>query len=418
MRATRALVFSDRTIENPELTGPEDRLRTYKNRFCRFLRLKRLKSGGEAARGWDGETELVEGICPCCTAPAMADSAESCAHCGKQGANFKRCSRCKQDSYCGAACQNANWKRHKKKCAPLVPLLDVAVNLDAAHAAQDWRGVLKWEGRMEELMARLNDDGCSEILKAFSWAHQMGWHATGSKDHARSYIGLQERRIPLFGKLQRFRDQGEAMCRLSNKLGLLERKSEAATWYQRARDVGAAHGFFSLESRACIGLGSAAIDAGRHEEGVALLRNALVAAELNELDDPKYELDAVNSLVQALFKTNSVDEVEPLVLRYREAAKAYSEKEGGGPSVVSEFNSLLCSARLHEARGKLQEAAREVRVLLDLMRENQASVQKWAASCAAVLEHASQQLTVLDPEVGEEELIQAVAAALANLRMP
>jgi len=29
-----------------------------------------------------------------------------------------------------------------------------------------------------------------------------------------------------------------------------------------------------------------AFSAGRHEEGVALLRNALVAAELNELDDP------------------------------------------------------------------------------------------------------------------------------------
>ena len=68
-----------------------------------------------------------------------------------------------------------------------------------------------------------------------------------------------------------------------------------------------------------------------------------------------------------------------------------------------------------QARGKPQEAAREVRALLDLMRENQASVQKHAVPCAAVLELASQELTVLDPEVGEEELIQAVAAALANL---
>ena len=52
------------------------------------------------------------------------------------------------------------------------------------------------------------------------------------------------------------------------------------------------------------------------------------------------------------------------------------------------------------------------------MRENKARVQKWTAPCAAVLESASKQLTILDPEVGEEELIQAVAAALANLRMP
>jgi hypothetical protein len=131
---------------------------------------------------------------------------------------------------------------------------------------------------------------------------------------------------------------------------LLERNSEAATCYQRARDVGAAHGFFSLESEACIGLGTVAIDAGRQEEGVALLRNALVAAELNELDDAKYELEALNRLICELFRTNSIDEVEPLVLRYHEAAqseKAQSEKEG---VCFAEFNSPLFRARLHEVR--------------------------------------------------------------------
>ena len=137
----------------------------------------------------------------------MADSAESCAHCGKHGAGFKRCSRCKQACYCGAECQNADWKRHKKTCAPPVPLQDVAAKL-AALAVGDWRGVLKWEGRMEELEARQSDDVCLWILTVFSRAHRMGWQATGSKDHSRSFVGLAERQIPLLGKLQRFRDQG------------------------------------------------------------------------------------------------------------------------------------------------------------------------------------------------------------------
>jgi hypothetical protein len=275
----------------------------------------------------------------------MAASAESCAHCGKQGAGFKRCSRCKQASYCGVACQNANWKGHKKTCAPLVPLQDVAAKINAAHAVGDWRGVLKWEGRMEELMACESDDTCSGTLTVFSQAHLSGHSATGSEDHARSLVGLDERRIPLLGKLQRFWDQGNAMCCLSNTLRSLERNSEAATWSQRARDVGAAHGFFSLESRACIGLGTAAMEEGRHEEGLALLRNALVAAELNELDNPAFELDPLQALIKALFKTNSIDEVEPLVLRYREAAKAQSETV---ESWVPECDSLLCTAQLHE----------------------------------------------------------------------
>ena len=138
------------------------------------------------------------------------------------------------------------------------------------------------------------------------------------------------------------------MCNLSNMLRLLERISEATTWYQRARDVGAAHGFFTLECKACIGLGTAAIVAGRHEEGLELLRNALVAAELNELDNPKYEMDVLQQLIHALFSTNLIDEVEPLVRRYREAAKAQLGNEQLRGGYVAELNSLLFSARLHE----------------------------------------------------------------------
>jgi len=210
---------------------------------------------------------------------------------------------------------------------------------------RDWRGVLKWEGRMEELMAGEPDDTCSEILKAFSGAHHFGFQETGSRDHARSFVGLEERRIPLQGKLQCFRDQGQAMCAAADSLLTLQRDSEAATWYQRARDVGAAHGMFTIESTACIGLGMAAFNAGRQEEGRALMRNALVAAELNELDDPRYELDAMTGLISTLFLTNLIDEVEPLVLRFRETVMVQSEKTGVS---FAEFDSLHWSARLHE----------------------------------------------------------------------
>ena len=74
---------------------------------------------------------------------AITVISESCAHCDKQGAGFKRCSRCKQAWYCGAKCQNADWKGHKKTCAPPLPLQDVAAKLKAANATRDWRGVLQ-----------------------------------------------------------------------------------------------------------------------------------------------------------------------------------------------------------------------------------------------------------------------------------
>ena len=56
-----------------------------------------------------------------------------------------------------------------------------------------------------------------------------------------------------------------------------------------------------------------------------------------------------------------------------------------------------------------------MRVLLDLMRENEARLQNVAAVYGRLLEHASKNLTILDPEVGEEELIQAVKAELDRL---
>jgi len=50
------------------------------------------------------------------------------------------------------------------------------------------------------------------------------------------------------------------------------------------------------------------------------------------------------------------------------------------------------------------------------MRENEEEVQGWAASYQELLEHAIRNLNILDPVVGEEELVEAVAAALARLR--
>ena len=50
------------------------------------------------------------------------------------------------------------------------------------------------------------------------------------------------------------------------------------------------------------------------------------------------------------------------------------------------------------------------------MRENEASVKRRFMACQDLLGEARQNLTILDPEVGEEELIKAVEAALARLR--
>jgi len=275
----------------------------------------------------------------------MAANADRCSHCGKAGVWLKRCSRCKHASYCGAACQKVGWKGHRKMC---VPVDEVLQKVYEAGAAEDWRGMLKWEGRMEEQMAFYSDITFQDsILRGFAVAHEGGWNATSSQDHARAFVELEERRNPILSKLELFRDQGEAMCEIARMLLNVERGKGAETWFQRARDVGAAHGFFSVESEACMGLGRIAMHEERHKEGVELLRNALAAAQLNETDNSQYETDALAALIDALFTTDAIDDVEPLVVRYREAAKAESVKAVDGLSFYESY-SLVCSARLHE----------------------------------------------------------------------
>ena len=58
-----------------------------------------------------------------------------------------------------------------------------------------------------------------------------------------------------------------------------------------------------------------------------------------------------------------------------------------------------------------------MRALLDLMRENEngALVQDYLVSRQCLLRQASKHLQILDPELGQQELVKFVAAELARL---
>jgi len=86
---------------------------------------------------------------------------------------------------------------------------------------------------------------------------------------------------------------------------------------------------------------------GKNEEGRDLLRNALAAARLTEnVATDMDELLVLPPLIDALFSSDEIDEVEPLVESYREEAAAWSSRRKG--LTFEELSSVLYSARLHE----------------------------------------------------------------------
>ena len=177
---------------------------------------------------------------------------------------------------------------------------------------------------MDEIMAGQLDVICELILGRFMNAHYLGTLSTvsrtlptGSPHHYLTANRLWKKLIDLLGKRQRFRDQGEAICALADRLHAAGRRQEASLHFQKARKVGEAHGFFSVECMACLGLGREKMKEGCNEEGLDLLRNALAASRLSENKGfSTYELPVLYELIEALFRTEAIDEVErPLNLR-------------------------------------------------------------------------------------------------------
>jgi len=192
-----------------------------------------------------------------------------------------------------------------------------------------------------------------------------------------------------------------------------DRVAEAGKLFQMARDIGAAHGFFSVECSACQGLGRIATMEGRLEEAVDLLRHALAASTLNEDEDANYELGCLDSLTAALLKMKAVDEVADLVPRYRELAQEDSRKVGRLCS--AELHSLLVSAQLFQARGETRAAALEVQALLALMCENERAVQGMPGQVSSILRDAASLVEGLHPSGADDEaLVASVAAELAQ----
>ena len=67
-------------------------------------------------------------------------------------------------------CQNAAWEGHKKKCVTD----SMFEKVYAARLVGNWREVLKWEGRIGEMVEHLSNAGYNFVLSTFVHANMLG----------------------------------------------------------------------------------------------------------------------------------------------------------------------------------------------------------------------------------------------------
>jgi tetratricopeptide (TPR) repeat protein len=293
------------------------------------------------------------------------------------------------------------------------------------HPSGQWRKLLKWVGYLEEIIAharRVHPDAdkvAIRLLGVFYDAYMLGIASTGDPDnvYASATIPLLQQRIKLQGEAFLFEDQGKSICDLAgsfNKvLGTLDNK-ESIACFEQAREISTVHGFSSVRAGACFGLGRVARTQQRYEDAATLFRTAVAEASL--VDDV-CEVYFCLELVDMLCKINAIDEAEQLIQRIPPLIKRAT-----GPTYTGLTPMYLTyhmhSARVHEARGKLGEAEREVHKLIALVHENKSSIHDFRPMLLTILEDANRNLRVLNQKTGNKRLVKLMADLAKTQRMP
>ena len=266
-----------------------------------------------------------------------------CSFCQKKCKNPKQCSVCKVAVYCSAKCQKLSWtKGHRRTCKKVEQIGDTISEVGSVPDAPEWERILLMIPHVDAMLACHNtyEDQIAIIFTFVSALRSYGL-TTGSHDRIFEMIPLEMRRAVLEGEQKMFRDQGETLNFIADCSMIIENDEQAMEYFEKSRKVGEAHGFFGIESRACRGIGSLLILKGRVDDGMDLLRNALAAAPLAEVDCSNLEAVALETLIYHLlgmpgeWDDTQQAEVDNLTLRYCSLA------EGMVCEVPAPVNSVL-----------------------------------------------------------------------------
>jgi tetratricopeptide (TPR) repeat protein len=289
-----------------------------------------------------------------------------CTYCEKTCSTPKHCSVCKSVVYCSIECQRQSWiNGHKTLCNKVGDFNDVMAKIKAnanAKAIPEWKLALLLIPHVDVMLSNHTPDRQIALLNTLLEALREYGLNTWLKNRMSEMIPLLKKLADIEGQIQRFRDQGETFVRIADCCNNLEDYTQAIDYFQRARKVGEAHGFFRLESEACRGLGELFLKDGRLDEGMGLLRNAVAAAPLAEGDTQYLEVVALNALLssvlmyQPTWDDEKQKEMKELALKYCVLSQLILLKDQNTPHprsfvIVSFFTLARVLRRIGDASG-------------------------------------------------------------------
>ena len=178
-----------------------------------------------------------------------------------------------------------------------------------ASVSEDWDEVLRWEGRIDELVTATGPDRkiAFQVLHGFALAY----HQRKKFDKAGD---LYVKGAEICGALKHFSTQVECLAMTGECFTAASDCKMAAFWFESARDLSAEQGFASMESDMCTRLGRALGTAARFDEGLEQHRRAMAMAQ--SVGEKRV---ALRFLVEALCPMpGHLEETDSMFIRLRE----------------------------------------------------------------------------------------------------
>ena len=203
-------------------------------------------------------------------------------------------------------------------------LEDIRGRVRDAAASSDWDGILRWEERIDELVAGQDQRTTVEILQMFARAYGQ----RQKFDRAGLTYG---RAAEVYGESKLLSEQVHFLTRAGESFTAAGNSKNAVLWFESTRDVSAELGCVSLESRTCSRLGQAFTGVGRWNQAAEQHRRAVRVAQSVGQNDAFHdrasvERAALRGLVEVLcMEAGHEEEAEALLVRLREVGDTSAE---------------------------------------------------------------------------------------------